>query len=260
MNTIGIIIPIYNVGSYLRECLNSVLNQSLTDFCALLIDDGSTDNSAEICLDFCNRDNRFIYHYQKNAGVSSARNFGIEYFTNVVKVKRISMIDSDDIIHIDYLKILSETMDKYNVLVASCELKTFRKFVDIGQDTLVSNKSNVLHFPFNYNSLQFGIWRFMYDSSIFNSKIELRFNNQLKYGEDYLFLAELLLNVDKYAITDAQLYYYRNNPSSAISSGNIKKICEDRFLMYEMLKKKYFSSNKAAKRMILQLIILKKRI
>ena len=79
---IGIVIPIYNVAKYLRECLDSVANQSYGNFCAVLVNDGSTDNSKEIALEYVAKDSRFVFIDKENGGQSSARNVGIAWFSN----------------------------------------------------------------------------------------------------------------------------------------------------------------------------------
>ena len=78
MQPSSIIIPVYNAGKYLLKTLESVKDQGFTDFEVLLVDDGSTDNSAEICSAFVNKDSRFTLYQKPNGGVCSARNFGIE--------------------------------------------------------------------------------------------------------------------------------------------------------------------------------------
>lgn len=75
---ISIIVPIYNVENYLRQCLDSILNQTYQNFECLLVNDGSPDNSADICREYVEKDSRFKYFEKENDGVSSARNFGIK--------------------------------------------------------------------------------------------------------------------------------------------------------------------------------------
>ena len=94
MHLISIIIPVYNSEKYLIECLDSVLLQTYKNFEALLINDGSTDNSGEICDNFAVKDSRFKVFHKKNGGVSSARNFGIKE----AKGEWICFVDSDDFV------------------------------------------------------------------------------------------------------------------------------------------------------------------
>lgn len=99
---ISIIIPVYNVSQYLDECLKSVSAQTYTDWECILIDDGSTDDSGEICERWCRADPRFKVVHQANAGVSAARNKGID----LAQGDYITFIDSDDWVDADYLSVL----------------------------------------------------------------------------------------------------------------------------------------------------------
>ena len=118
---ISIIVPIYNVENYLRHCLESIQNQTYQNFECLLINDGSPDNSADICREYVSKDSRFRYFEKENGGVSSARNLGIEHS----KGEYITFIDSDDWVDSDYLEVL------YNSLVderADIAISTYKQF------------------------------------------------------------------------------------------------------------------------------------
>lgn len=91
---LSIIVPVYNVEPYLEECLNSVLHQTFLDWECILIDDGSRDWSGYICDNYGKKDKRFKVIHQKNAGVSVARNRGIEF----ASAPLISFVDPDDYI------------------------------------------------------------------------------------------------------------------------------------------------------------------
>ena len=95
MPAISIIIPVYNVEKYLRRCLDSVLNQTFTDWQAICVNDGSPDNSAAILAEYAARDSRFIIVEKENGGLSDARNAGMPYATG----EYIMYLDSDDFIH-----------------------------------------------------------------------------------------------------------------------------------------------------------------
>ena len=96
---ISIIVPIYNVENYLRMCLDSIQNQTYQNFECLLINDGSPDNSPDICREYVAKDARFHYFEKENGGLSSARNFGIERSTGAY----LTFVDSDDWLEHDAL-------------------------------------------------------------------------------------------------------------------------------------------------------------
>ena len=95
MPAISIIIPVYNVEKYLRRCLDSVLNQTFSDWQAICVNDGSPDNSAEILAEYAARDSRFVVVTKENGGLSDARNAGMPYANG----EYIMYLDSDDFIH-----------------------------------------------------------------------------------------------------------------------------------------------------------------
>ncbi|HHK7549987.1 TPA: glycosyltransferase family 2 protein, partial [Streptococcus pneumoniae] len=107
---ISIIVPIYNVENYLRMCLDSIQNQTYQNFECLLINDGSPDNSAEICREYVAKDSRFRYFEKENGGLSSARNYGIERAEGTV----ITFVDSDDWLEGNSLEILYDKMNQYD--------------------------------------------------------------------------------------------------------------------------------------------------
>lgn len=108
---ISVIVPVYNASSYLKRCLDSAKNQTFKEFEVIMINDGSTDDSENICLDFVKSDKRFTYYKQNNKGKSSAVNFAYKK----VKGDYIYFLDSDDFIDEKLLKITLETAIKHNV-------------------------------------------------------------------------------------------------------------------------------------------------
>ena len=115
MCKISIIIPIYNSEKYLTHCLDSILKQTYQDFEVILVNDGSTDNSAKICDNYTITDARFKVIHKQNQGVSIARNTGISY----AKGEYISFIDSDDWIENDYLKNMINVADSSSDIIIS---------------------------------------------------------------------------------------------------------------------------------------------
>ncbi|ARU20060.1 glycosyltransferase family 2 protein [Ligilactobacillus salivarius] len=108
MAKVSIGVPVYNVAEYLPQCLDSILNQTFQDFEVILVDDGSTDNSFEICQEYVAKDSRFRLIHQENKGLAGARNTIIKN----VKTEFISWVDSDDWIEENYLKLLVDTQEK----------------------------------------------------------------------------------------------------------------------------------------------------
>ncbi len=113
---ISIIVPVYNVSNYLSRCIDSILAQSYTDFEIILVDDGSTDDSPQICDTYVLKDNRINVIHQKNQGPSTARNEG----TKKAIGEYITYIDSDDFIHPEYLNILFTLVKQNNAELACC--------------------------------------------------------------------------------------------------------------------------------------------
>ncbi len=102
MDLISVIVPVYNVQKYLKQCIDSIINQTYKNLEIILVDDGSTDNCAEICDDYAKKDDRIKVIHQKNQGLSMARNNGLE----IAKGKYIGFIDSDDYIELDMYQML----------------------------------------------------------------------------------------------------------------------------------------------------------
>ena len=118
---ISVIIPVYNVGAYLEECLDSVKNQTYTDIEVILVNDGSIDNSQVICELYCEQDSRFHLINQENQGQSAARNHGV----NASIGELITFVDSDDVISTKYLEVLNNYMNE-DIDIVECNYRATR--------------------------------------------------------------------------------------------------------------------------------------
>ena len=121
MVKVSIGIPIYNVSEYLHQCLNSVLRQTFTDFEVIMVDDGSTDGSFEICQKYAAKDSRFKLIHQENGGVAKARNNCLRHMTGDF----IAWVDSDDWIEDDYFERLIRTQERTGADMVCIGIKTF---------------------------------------------------------------------------------------------------------------------------------------
>ncbi|MSE04385.1 glycosyltransferase [Lactobacillus salivarius] len=122
MVKVSIGIPVYNVAEYLRECLDSIMNQTFKDFEVILVDDGSTDASFSICQEYMAKDNRFKLIHQRNKGLAGARNTCLKY----MKGAYVTWVDSDDVVDDNYLERLLEVQEKTGADIVKCVKKHLR--------------------------------------------------------------------------------------------------------------------------------------
>ena len=208
-NLVSIIIPVYNVASYLDECLNSVINQTYNNLEIILIDDGSTDDSLEICNLFAKKDKRIKVLHQDNAGVSSARNRGL----NIITGKYVLFIDSDDKIESNMVEILERIIDRNDKIDAVfCGYKEFDdisgkiiKVVSPVKSKKVNRDNGVSEIFGEYSTM---LWNKMFRSSIIDNT-DL-FDVTLRIGEDELWMIDVLKKADSIILIGTPLYYYRN--------------------------------------------------
>ena len=107
---ISVIVPVYKVEKFINRCIDSILNQSYTDFELILVDDGSPDNCGKICDDYASKDKRIVVIHKENGGLSDARNAGID----AMKGQYVTFIDSDDYIHRETFSFLISLIEKEN--------------------------------------------------------------------------------------------------------------------------------------------------
>ena len=229
---ISVIVPIYNVEDYLPTCLNSIAAQTFKDIEVILVDDGSTDKSGEICDEFCNKDNRFHVIHKKNEGVSSARNTGLDTTHGLF----ISFIDSDDYIHPKMLEILYNAIKETGCDVSMVKTKYSGKDVNFeeieNKKPLIINQEKIFYNFFMYSSND---WQFI---SVFNKLYKKEIANKYRFkgkiGEDATYNSTLFLDISKIALVDSNLYYYvqrntslmHNFVSKGLYIGDIKTFYE----------------------------------
>ncbi len=217
---ISIIIPVYNTSNYLRECIESVLNQSFSDFELLLIDDGSTDCSYEICQEYKAKDKRIRVFQKQNSGVSDTRNMGLDH----AKGEYVSFCDSDDFIDKEMYQILYETMIKnnvdrvcggYNYVYENNRVVRCKPRISDGRYTSKHIIKRMIDDGTLSGVLFSGVNNSLFKRSIIE-KYNVRFNKKVKYNEDSLFSISYMINSSSiYALQSKPLYYYRQYASSS---------------------------------------------
>ena len=209
---ISVIIPIYNCERYLNNCIQSVVNQSYKQIEIILVDDGSTDNSGNICDEWKLKDDRVKVYHKNNGGVSSARNMGLDK----AKGAYVIFIDADDYCHKELIEKLKNSLEDNNSDLSVCAF-----FYDYG-DRIVPSLSNDL--PENMNRKVFfdNIIKPYYCgypwNKMFRKKLigNLRFDETKIICEDFLFLCKYIINCNNISYLKENLYYYNmNNLQSA---------------------------------------------
>jgi len=213
---ISVIIPAYNAQAYLRECLESVLAQSFSDWEAIIVDDGSTDSTREIAAGFTVRDSRFRLVSTPNGGLSSARNTGIaeargQWFT---------YLDSDDTLYPDALaRLMAAATENVDIVVAGFNRDRDAVAVTDGSVEIMSGLT----------ALERGLYQRGVSTSacakLFSRRVAdgIAFPDGLYY-EDLLYCVETLRRSARVAVIGDVVYYYRDNPSSFINTFSPRRL------------------------------------
>lgn len=209
---ISIIVPIFNMEKYLSKALSSIAKQEMKNFEVILIDDGSTDSSKQICQHYVKMDSRFHYYFQKTQGVSGARNLGLDN----AKGELIAFVDPDDTIEPQYLAKLSAGFKSKIDLVAAgytiCSSGKKSKEYHVENEKQISAKE-ARKLLFTDNSFYSFLWNKIFKKSII-IKNALRFDKALDYGEDLLFCDDYLKYAENVAlIADSGYCYWRHADS-----------------------------------------------
>ncbi len=217
---ISIIVPIFNTERFIVKCIRSILNQTLVDFELILVNDGSTDKSGEICDEFAKKDQRIRVIHKRNGGVSSARNVGL----NIARGKYIGFVDSDDYVKKDMYEIL------YNAItlnVADIVVCDFWELDEVGGQRLntieniykVQKLNNIESLNQMYLNKSMYIrnvvpWNKLYKRNLFD-------NIQYEIGniyDDETVVHKLFYNSKKVIYTNLKLYYYVQRSGSQMNS------------------------------------------
>mgnify|MGYP002532583580 CR=1 FL=1 len=237
---VSIIVPVYNAKKYLSNTLESILKQSYKNLEIILINDGSTDNSKEICEHYAKIDSRIILLNKINGGVSSARNYGLE----VAKGDYISFIDSDDYLTVDMIEILVKDVQNTDAEIAVCgywhitESEYKEKIKELKDVNM--NKIEILKKPIEYfysKKYMPNIWNKIFKKSLIEN---IRFDNSIYYGEDFLFcaLAFMKANIASYR-SDKKYFYIKREDGLSMKEGSLdfwngyvksKKLLYDKFV------------------------------
>lgn len=219
MPQISVIVPVYNVGPYLRRCLDTIINQTYKNLEIIIVASTSTDESVEICEEYAKKDTRINLIHSEPKGLSDARNRGIE----AAHGEYLSFIDSDDYIHPDFISTLYSICLENTCEMAQCMFTR----VSIDENNIIHDKKKNVHtysgqemcYNFYYgipdHLADAVIWSKLYQRKLFS---EIRFPVG-KIHEDTATAHQLYYISNKIGITNQSLYFYRTVPTSITGVG-----------------------------------------
>lgn len=220
---VSVIIPVYQVEKYIRDCIHSVINQSYLNLDIILVDDGSMDNSGTICDEYSRNDERIRVIHKENAGLSSARNVGLQNSLG----EYILFVDSDDVLHLKTVENSLGMIMYYAADICEFDYKNFHNYDTLVLDNeplievynIVTNSRDIVAAYIKNNSGMKGvIWNKMYKRGLFLG-LERTFFHEGMVCEDAEIIVKLLWNANKYVMIKGQpLYFYRQRNDGNITA------------------------------------------
>lgn len=213
---ISIIVPVYNIASFIGDCIESILSQNFRDFELILIDDGSNDDSLKICYEYKELDPRIIILGGEHMGAGGARNAGLDK----ARGKYICFVDGDDILHPKTLETLYNVGQQHEADIVITDFKSIKSDYKTSGKTYINTlrlkeiaKKEV--FKLLFDEIKYmTIWGKLYRKSVVGTQ---RFSN-FSLGEDVEFNSRVFPRAKRFFHIPSELYFYRERVNSAVSS------------------------------------------
>lgn len=218
---ISIVVPIYNSEKFLEKSLNSLKDQSYKELEIILINDGSTDKSMEICKKYCDEDSRFKFFNKENGGVSSARNLGLKNATG----DYVGFVDPDDWVEVDMFQSLAKLVKEENAELAICgyiKESSDGTLIEKNEtiDKKVFNMGEALNYIIENNGYRGFLCNKIFSMDLMKEKY---FDEKIIYNEDLIFCCDYLKNCRTIAYNSRGLYHYIIHGGNISSKGYDKK-------------------------------------
>lgn len=256
MNTspkISIIVPIYNVGQFIAQCIESLINQTYKNLEIILVNDGSTDYSSELCNYYAEKDNRITVIHKSNEGLVSARKSGLKISTG----EYIACVDGDDWVEPEMygslLKIAMQT--NVDIVVAGHKEELNGEIIEIGKNFLPAGfydskgLTHEIHKKMLYTGTfsEFGIYSYLWNKLFKREafyKYQMSVSNEIFIGEDAACVYPAILNANNIYITEESHYIYRQHIKSMVKTNNQEILSINKFnLVYRHLYNEFSKSN-----------------
>lgn len=241
---LSVIIPIYNVENYIRECFDSILIQKFEDIEFICIDDGSTDSSGLICDEYAVKDKRFVVRHTANKGVAAARNLGL----SIASGEYILWIDPDDYISENYFNVIVGTLasNKCDILIFDYIIEKNGKKIPKQYQSKAGfvDRWNFLNDIVDDQLIQSQLWQKVFCRKLFEG---IAFPENVKCMEDYAILHKIIERTSNIFYINQPLYYYRVRNDGLVMEVDLEKsyscylVAKDR---YEYLSCKYKNVSK----------------
>ncbi len=230
---ISVIMPVYNSEKYLSNTCYSIINQTYTNFELILVDDGSNDNSPQICDSISKKDSRVVVVHQNNKGICGARNSGLK----IARGKYIAFCDNDDEMICTCLEKCIEVAEKTN---AECvrfrrrhELQSRFGTVNADYPFFETKFIEITKWSDYLESIQlcgYGIWAGIYNRN-FLEQNQIQFDETIRYGfEDHIFVAQCIGNSKKISFVPEVLYVWKQRESNSTSCKSGLEVVKNRIL------------------------------
>lgn len=209
------IIPVYNVESFIRKCIDSVVNQTYKHLEIILVDDGSTDNSGAICDEYAARDARIVVVHQDNMGVGTARNKGLAIF----KGAYLTFVDADDYVLKDYIEVLYRKICQYEADVSACcctivDLQGHANIRRLPQDSVFYSNNLDCLWLLETDQTLVTVWAKLYKATLFK---QVKFEENVRCAEDNLLWMRLFLYLRTLVVINQSQYIHILRPNSLMS-------------------------------------------
>ena len=249
---VSILVPIYNNEIYLHECIDSIINQTLKDIEIILLDDGSTDSSPQICDEYAKKDSRIKVIHKENTGYGHTMNLGIQ----LAKGEYIGIVESDDYVELDMFETLynATAQDNQKMDIVKSNRNIFyengqnRKFIPLKHIYKDENYNKVLIPSKNPDMVAYDnivIWSSIYKRSfLLENNIKFNETSGASYQDQGFFIQTYLLAKSFYAIDKSFYNLRRDNPNSSVASKEkVYVICKEYDFIENFLNKHNFNQN-----------------
>lgn len=218
---LSVIVPVYNGEKYIKDCLESIINQTYRDLQIIVVNDGSTDNTEAIVGEIANKDSRVQLINKENGGVSSARNLGLEYAKN----EFLTFVDSDDTLDTDMYETLMKYTGNNEYDIVHCGYKRINhetvKLVNGTNNIIKQTKNEALECIVGGKIFVPALWNKVYKRKLFD---DIKFDENIKINEDVLVNYKVFKKSEKSIFIDQPKYnYFEREESSCKNTNSIKK-------------------------------------